>query len=193
MKIFCGFRVSEYALWQKTKTWKCQKPTESFLNQKIPIANSYHYQKTAKKLPIWYLSTIFGFNNQKSYLFQGSMLSFVDNFEQHFESCVLITQNPLKIALNKINGLNTSKIQLIKIFRGFRVFEYALQQNTKTRKHQKSSKSQKTPISNSYHQLKSYQFGILLTFCLQEQVKLLLSFLSRFMLISLRNTLRAIP
>ena len=38
------------------------------------------------------------------------MLGSVDNSEQHFESCVLITQNPLKIALNKINGLNTSKI-----------------------------------------------------------------------------------
>ena len=163
MKIFRGFCIFEYGLRQKVKTRKCRKSTESFLNQKIAIANSYHYQKTAKKLPIWYLSTIFGFNNQKSYLFQGSMLSFVDNFEQHFESCVLITQNPLKIALNKINGLNTSKIQLIKIFRGFRVFEYALQQNTKTRKRRKSSKSplnQKTLIVSSYHQLKSYQFGI---------------------------------
>ena len=120
-KIFRRFRVLEYALWQKTKTWKCRKSTESFLNQKIPIVNSYH-QKTAKKLPIWYQSTICGFNNQKSYLFQGSILSFVGNFEQYFESCVMITQNPLKIALNKINGPNTSKIQLIKIFRGFRVF-----------------------------------------------------------------------
>ena len=98
---FRGFRVLEYALWQKTKTRECRKLTESFLTQEIPIVNSYHYQKTAKKLTIWYLSTVFGFNNQKSYLFQGLMLSFVDNFEQHFESCILITQNPLKIALNK--------------------------------------------------------------------------------------------
>ena len=138
MKIFRGFCIFEYGLRQKVKTRKCRKSTESFLNQKIAIANSYHYQKTAKKLPIWYLNTIFGFNNQKSYLFQGSMLSFVDNFKQHFESYVLITQNPLKIALNKINDLNTSKIQLIKIFRGFRVFEYALQQNAKTGKRRKS-------------------------------------------------------
>ena len=148
---------------KKRKPRKSQKSRESFLNQKTPVVNSYYYQKTAKKLPLWYLSTTFGFNYQKSYLFQGSMLSFVDNFEQHFESCVLITQNPLKIALNKINGLNTSKIQLIKIFRGFRVFEYALQQNTKTWKRRKSSKSplnQKTSIVNSYHQLKSYEFGI---------------------------------
>ena len=56
------------------------------------------------------------------------MLRFVDNFKQHFESCVLNTQNPLKRALNKVNGLNTLKNELIKIFSGFRVFEYALWQ-----------------------------------------------------------------
>ena len=37
------------------------------------------------------------------------MLGFVDNFEQHFESCDLNTQNPLKKGLNKVNGLITSK------------------------------------------------------------------------------------
>ena len=37
--IFRGFRVFEYALWQKTKTGKRRKSTESFLNQKIHIAN----------------------------------------------------------------------------------------------------------------------------------------------------------
>ena len=58
MKIFRGFRGFEYALWQKSKTRKGWKSTESFLNQKRPIANSYHYQKTAEKLAIWYLSTI---------------------------------------------------------------------------------------------------------------------------------------
>ena len=58
MKIFRGFQVFEYALWQKSKTRKCRKSTESFLNQKTRIINSYHYQKTAKKLAIWYLSTI---------------------------------------------------------------------------------------------------------------------------------------
>ena len=35
MKIFCGFRVFEYALWQIAKTWKCRKSAESFLNKKI--------------------------------------------------------------------------------------------------------------------------------------------------------------
>ena len=38
-KIFRGFRVFEYALWQKTKTLKCRKSTESFLNQKTPTVN----------------------------------------------------------------------------------------------------------------------------------------------------------
>ena len=33
------------------------------------------------------------------------MLGFMDNFEQHFESCVLNTKNPLKRALNNVNGL----------------------------------------------------------------------------------------
>ena len=51
------------------------------------------------------------------------MLGFVDNFEQHFENCVQNTQNPLKRALNKEDGLNTSKNLLIKFFRGYRVFE----------------------------------------------------------------------
>ena len=64
----------------------------------------------------------FNFNNKKSY-FQASMLGFVDNFEQHFESCVLNTRNPLKRALNKVNGLYTLKNELIAIFSGFCVFE----------------------------------------------------------------------
>ena len=34
LKIFHSFRVFEYALWQKPKTRKCQKSTESFLNKK---------------------------------------------------------------------------------------------------------------------------------------------------------------
>ena len=36
--IFRGFQVFEYALWLKMKTRKCQKSTESFLNQKIHIS-----------------------------------------------------------------------------------------------------------------------------------------------------------
>ena len=47
--IFCGFQVFEYTLWQKMKTWKHQKSTESFLNQKIHIVNRPSYFPTAQK------------------------------------------------------------------------------------------------------------------------------------------------
>ena len=47
-------------------------------------------------------------SNKKSY-FRASMLGFVDNFELYFESYVLNTQNHFKGALNKVNGLITSK------------------------------------------------------------------------------------
>ena len=50
----------------------------------------------------------------------------IDNFEQHFESCALNAQNAQKNAGNQIYSLNTSKNELIKIYRAFRVFEYAL-------------------------------------------------------------------
>ena len=42
LEIFRGFRVFEYALWQKTKTRKCRKSTEIFLNKKSPIVNGYY-------------------------------------------------------------------------------------------------------------------------------------------------------
>ena len=74
----------------------------------------------------------FGFNNKKNY-FRASVLGFVNNFEQYFESCVLNTQNPFKGALNKVNGLITSKNQVIKIVRGFPVFEYAYGKKRKPR------------------------------------------------------------
>ena len=50
----------------------------------------------------------------------------IANFEQHFESCLLNTKNACESARNQVNSLNTSKNELMKIFRGFRVFEYAL-------------------------------------------------------------------
>ena len=82
------------------------------------------------------------------------MLGFVENFKQYFESYVLNTQNTFKGALNKVNGLITSKNSVIKIVRGFRVFEYALWQVAKTQKCVKSTKgvlNQKTLIGSSYH------------------------------------------
>ena len=72
----------------------------------------------------------------------------IDNFEQHFESCLLNAKNAWESGRNQVNSLNTSKNELMKIFRGFRVFEYALWQKTKTRKCRKSTESflnQKTP------------------------------------------------
>ena len=50
----------------------------------------------------------------------------IDNLEQHFESCALNAQNAKKSAGNETYSPDNSKNELIKIFRGFRVFEYAL-------------------------------------------------------------------
>ena len=50
MEIFRGFHVSEYALWQKTKSQKCRKLTEHLLSKETPIANGYHYKKTTFRL-----------------------------------------------------------------------------------------------------------------------------------------------
>ena len=79
--------------------------------------------------------------NQQKSLFQASMVSFVDIFEQNFENCLLTTQNASKNAWNQINGLYTSKNQFMRIFRGFQVFEYALWQKPKTQKWWKSTES----------------------------------------------------
>ena len=49
-----------------------------------------------------------------------------DNFEQKFDSCALSAQNAPKSAQNQINGLSTSRNELLKIFCGFRVLEYVL-------------------------------------------------------------------
>ena len=65
----------------------------------------------------------------------------IDNFEQQFESYVLNTQNAPQSAQNQINALSTSRIELLKTFHGFRVFEYALWQKTKTWKCRKSTES----------------------------------------------------
>ena len=65
----------------------------------------------------------------------------IDNFEQQFVNFVLKVQNALRSVQNQINSLNTLKNELVKIFRGFRVFEYALWQKIKTRKRRKSTES----------------------------------------------------
>ena len=40
------------------KTRKCGKLTESFVKQRLPIANIRNCQTTAKKQPIWYVNAI---------------------------------------------------------------------------------------------------------------------------------------
>ena len=157
MKIFRGFRVSEYALWQKMKTRKCWESTESFLNQKAPVVKGYHYQKTAKKKSIYYLSTILALITEKVTLkVQQKVL--IGDFEQQFQSCVLNARNTYQSAQNQINSLNTSKNELMKIFRGFRVFKYALWQKMKTRECRKSTESflnQNAPIVKGYQYQKT--------------------------------------
>ena len=49
-----------------------------------------------------------------------------DNFEQKFKSCVLNAKNAQEGPGNQLNSLSTSKNELRKIFRGFRVVQYAL-------------------------------------------------------------------
>ena len=67
MEIFRGFWVFIYALWQKTKIWKWRKTIVSFLNKEAPIVNHYHCQKTAKMLPILYLSGILALMTRKAF------------------------------------------------------------------------------------------------------------------------------
>ena len=76
----------------------------------------------------------------------------LDNFEQHFESFVLNTQNDYKSAQDQINRLNIAKNELLKIFGGFQIFKHALWQKMKTRKRQESTESflnQKAPSINA--------------------------------------------
>ena len=83
----------------------------------------------------------------------------LDNFEQHLESFVLNTRNAYESARNEINRLNTTKNEYMKICRGFRVFEYALCQKTKTRKRRKSTQSffqiKKHPVLTLYRYYKT--------------------------------------
>ena len=57
--IFHGFRVFEYALWQKTEIWKFWKSTESFLNKKTLLLMVAITRKLLKRyqfiiqVPFW--------------------------------------------------------------------------------------------------------------------------------------------
>ena len=69
----------------------------------------------------------------------------IDNFEQHFESCILNAQNSYKSAQNQINSLDTSKNEPMKIFCSFWVFEYAIKPGN-VRNQQKAFQIKKTPL-----------------------------------------------
>ena len=64
MEIFRGFRVFEYALWQKTKTRKYRKLTESFLNKKTPIVNGLSLLENCYKATNVISKHHFGFHNK---------------------------------------------------------------------------------------------------------------------------------
>ena len=94
-------------------------------SKKQPVLTVYRYQKTAKKQSSSYLSTILALIT-KRVTFEQQQKMLRGNFEQRFESCVLNAKNDQKSTRNQLNILNTSKNELMVIFRGFRVFEYAL-------------------------------------------------------------------
>ena len=99
----------------------------------------------------------FDFNNKKA-TFKLQWQVLIDMFEQHFESPVLITQNANNCARNQINSFNTSKNELMEIFRGFHGSEYALWQKTKTQKCRKLTEhllNKEAPIANGYHYKKT--------------------------------------
>ena len=132
------------------KTKKRRKSTKNFLNQKIHIANRPSSQKTAQKKPTWYANTIFLLANEENCLkIQFSVC--IDNFEQYFETSLLITQNDLQSFVNNMKNVLPIEKQQTKTFRLFRVFEYGLWQKTKTWKHRKSTESfikQRPPVAN---------------------------------------------
>ena len=78
----------------------------------------------------------------------------IDNFEQYFLNFVFKVQNAQKSAQHKINSLNTFKNELVTIFRGFRVFEYALWQKNENPEtpeiNRKFSKSKKHSVLSVY-------------------------------------------
>ena len=75
-------------------------------NLEMTSGNGYHCKETAKVQSICYLSTILALLTRKATFELQCLVSW---FEQYFENYVLKTQNPFKGALNKVNGLITSK------------------------------------------------------------------------------------
>ena len=131
MEIFRGFRLFEYALWQKTKTRTWRKLTELLGNKKTPIVNGFSLLENCYKATNFISKHHFGFHNKKSH-FQASMVcSFWWSWATRWELCPEHTKCLESTRFN----------ELTKILWGFRVFRYALWQKTKTWKRRKSTES----------------------------------------------------
>ena len=71
MKVFRGFRVFEYALSQKTKTQKCQKIAETFLNKKkTRVINGLPLLENCWKATDFISKHDFGFHNKPKTTFK---------------------------------------------------------------------------------------------------------------------------
>ena len=105
-------------LWQKTKTWKGQNYTESFLNWKHPLL-TVAITRNCLKQPICYLRTILP-------LITKAIMVNV-HWKLWATLCKLYSERTKCVEeCSKSDSLHTSKNELMTIFRGFRVFEYAL-------------------------------------------------------------------
>ena len=149
--VVSGISNRLYGKKRKPKTPKFNRKVSKSKNH--PVLTTYCCQKTAKKQSICYLSTILALTTRKA-----TIKMIVNN-----SKCSLITlSNTLRVVSWKhlilapilAISLNTSKNELLKIFCGFRVFEYAPWQKMKTRKYRKSMESfpnKKTLIANGIH------------------------------------------
>ena len=119
-KIFHGFRVF------KCSMAKYENPEMPEINRKLskskqhPVLTFYRYQKTAKEHSLCYLSTILALITKKlpsSFNGKFSLKTLSNTLRVKSLSHKML--NAQKSASNQINSLNTSKNELIEIFRGF--------------------------------------------------------------------------
>ena len=150
---------------------KNENPETPEFNRKVsksknhPVLTIYCCQKTAKKQSICYLSTILALITRKA-----TFKMIVNNSKYSLitlsNTLRVVSWTHLILASILAISLNTSKNELLKIICGFRVFEYAPWQKTKTRKYRKSiesfpnKKHSLLTVSITRKMLKSYQFGI---------------------------------
>ena len=76
--------------------------------------------------------------------------------EQHFESCVLNTQNASKSVGNQMNSLDTSKNEEnFPLFPGLRICSIAKNKNPEMSDINRIPSNKETPIVNGYHYYKT--------------------------------------